>query len=1318
MAAGKQVSLGGANQVHGTVSFPGGEGMAGVNVLVVREPTFSASPQGWVETSTISGSRFRRSGASPFVAPPMSPGASQGTPSANYQGYYLAPFVAIEDPHGYQTEIVSTEPLNPLYIGAASVGPYSQGIAAPPGSPPTPYVSFGDNAGANVAVNFAIADAPSACGNGTDGTPAAPMLLPAGGWWNGLICGYGHASYIAAPVKPGRSLTVEVTALDAEGFATTTKLMPVIALFAPTDLPGTLPSLAVAPAAFQALGLGTTNLSAAPFAANEPGGTVRIGIADQRGDGRPDYTYQARLFYADSLIPAQVPGAGGTTITITGSGFRAGNAVTINGVSAQVTSWSASTIVLSAPSMAVAGAVAGNPVDVEVTDLGTGATSTMTAALTYGGASQPASLRLVTAQAAAAFVGHPAATPFAVQVLAADGVTPVAGATVVFSNLGASASFGACGASACTFTTDAMGTASSTISPAAAGTVTMQAALGALTVSASFPALLPASALNVQRTPAANVTVGQNASSPFQVQLVDASNNGIAGRLITFSATQGSVVFAGCDTSPCSTTTNQYGQAGVLVNPSLPGAITLQATDGLLSAQISFSAAANPPVLTLPIVPSAKVYVNDTAGIFEAALSQGGTMQQYTPVALSAPVGVNFTQCSSNTCILDTDYFGTARTNVVITAPGTFTLTASYGAVSVSTQVTATLRSPTITILSAPSGNVPVGAFSPTPLTAQLLDGYGRPMVAFPIALGGPLDGVALGCGVPSCIIDTDQNGMASTTVAPAHAGLIQLSAVWDSLVADAYFTAVGSTIAFNLMTPPPPSVPVLSHVSFSLLATTNGAGGPLPNQTVWVTVTSGDFAIHGCDSGFCKLYTNQSGIVTISGTALTPGLDTIAVAMDGIIVTVSFQVLPADQAMKLISAPAGTYPPGAAVTPAFAVQVVAADGVTPVPGQNVTFSVPGGAASLAACPATPCVIKTNASGIASSGLVSPFGLGPVTLQATDNALVQSASFSVVPKPDKVQLLSTPTSVFMGSTAATPFAIAVTGADGTTPAIGVTVTLSLGSGTGAAWFSACGQPTCTLVTDAAGRVSSAVEGVQLGATVLVATVTLATGNQTLSSPLLVVANVETLLALQPPVFLAEGAIITFPLRVAAVANGSPAADLTVTWTGGTGFAVSPAASPTDASGHASAQSVVGPLAAGTQVSASACAWTSICAQFQAAAVPASAFAVTIVSGAAQAALGTPLSPVVAQVTDGSGTPVAGASVNIGQTAYALDVPCPAAGRCPASPVLASGSTMLITNLAGQVSITPLTVAGTSTSTALAFSAGTQGFATTIVTSKP
>ena len=62
------------------------------------------------------------------------------------------------------------------------------------------------------------------------------------------------------------------------------------------------------------------------------------------------------------------------------------------------------------------------------------------------------------------------------------------------------------------------------------------------------------------------------------------------------------------------------------------------------------------------------------------------------------------------------------------------------------------------------------------------------------------------------------------------------------------------------------------------------------------------------------------------------------------------------------------------------------------------------------------------------------------------------------------------------------FAVAVTSADGITPRVGVPVMLSLGAGSGAVQFVGCGaKPSCSVVTDANGRVSSLVNGTQVGA---------------------------------------------------------------------------------------------------------------------------------------------------------------------------------------------------------------------------------------------
>jgi hypothetical protein len=81
--------------------------------------------------------------------------------------------------------------------------------------------------------------------------------------------------------------------------------------------PGTFPAPANTPLAFNTLTFGMTRLDAILQAAT----TFRLGILDYRGDGRPDYRYRARIFYADNVSPTRASVAGGTPLTIQGGGF-------------------------------------------------------------------------------------------------------------------------------------------------------------------------------------------------------------------------------------------------------------------------------------------------------------------------------------------------------------------------------------------------------------------------------------------------------------------------------------------------------------------------------------------------------------------------------------------------------------------------------------------------------------------------------------------------------------------------------------------------------------------------------------------------------------------------------------------------------------------------------------------------------------------------------------------------------------------------------------------------------------------------------------
>ena len=138
---------------------------------------------------------------------------------------------------------------------------------------------------------------------------------------------------------------------------------------------------------------------------------VRIGIADLRGDGRPDYAYDGWLLYADTVSPAHLPASGGP-ITIQGWAFVSPTRLLVGGQPALVTSISPNQITAIAPPPPAG--VTGS-VDVEIDDVPT----FYAAAIIPGGISYDSgtgdSLTLVTAPSNTVPIGVP--LPFTVTAL-------------------------------------------------------------------------------------------------------------------------------------------------------------------------------------------------------------------------------------------------------------------------------------------------------------------------------------------------------------------------------------------------------------------------------------------------------------------------------------------------------------------------------------------------------------------------------------------------------------------------------------------------------------------------------------------------------------------------------------------------------------------------------------------------------------------------------------------------------------------------------------------------------------------------------------
>lgn len=538
---GKTTTLARATQVRGTITFPNGQGMQGVNVVVHRREAFWDYPETWESVSGVTGYLFRRNNANPVsLHLPAAPTAGMGSVDPSLEGQFNIARVPLYDWEGWQNVVVSTQPVNPLYIGAYAVGPYEANAVLPSGSANTQN-GIGMTPFGVYQYTNAIGDAAGACDTSADGTESSPAPVAATGWWTGNLCSYGHSAWTQFAVQPQRTFTVEVTAQDEYGQATASKALPVIGLWSSSDAAGTQPSVAAAATAFNSSVNGMTTLTAQTGTGAQPN-SLRMAIADQRGDGRPDYAYQARILYADSIAPASVPSFGGA-VTIAGMGFRPGNIVLVNGIAATVSAWTANTITAVVPSLHASTAIAA---DVTVRDLVSGATATMSGALNYA-APQP-TLVLVSAPSGQVFTGTPSSVPFAVQLLQGDGVTPIAGAAIDLSLTAGQARFDACGAGTCTLLTGAQGKIATTITPLAAGPVTLLASSGVGgTVTASFTALARLQSLTALNADL-YIAAGGHVDWPLQVLATDNAAP-VGGTPVQWSANSGGVTFSATTTA-------------------------------------------------------------------------------------------------------------------------------------------------------------------------------------------------------------------------------------------------------------------------------------------------------------------------------------------------------------------------------------------------------------------------------------------------------------------------------------------------------------------------------------------------------------------------------------------------------------------------------------------------------------------------------------------------------------------------------------------------------------------------------------------------
>jgi len=590
-------------RIHGSVFFTGrngqaGQGMQGVNVVARWIDPGTGLPSRAFAAALVSGFLFCGNTGNPATGFSDSSGQPYnrfGSSDLAVEGFF--DLGGLQLPNGNTTAQyqLSVEPIDPLW--STTLRPYAPSQVQPSGSTSPIIVSV--NLGGDTEQDILMqGSSPQQSDPFTVTSYALPAPFPLAGDWVGSLSPHGDVDYFWFNAQANRTAALLVTALDESENATESKAQPVIGVWALSD-PGTFPAPANTPSAFNSAFPGMTILNA-QFSQTS---AYRVGIADMRGDGRPDYLYHARILYGDHLAPARASAAGGP-VTIAGVGFHSDTRVFIGNGNVLPLAVSADQITVVAP------AKKDGVQTVTLEDPRTSATSVLTAALTYG-AGPDDTIVLIPTTNPGTPIGGQAPNPVRVQVVAEDRVTPVSGASVFFTASPTAALSACSGGGSCTVFSDLSGLASTFVTPLATGATTVTAQLAP----ASYPTpsqvqttiVGTSSPLDLALNPQlAHILQGASASMTLTARVLS-NEKPQAGSSVNFQVIKGSA-----GVNPATATANSSGDASTILS------LTAIAGDVQVSACVAPN---NSPCVSFygTAVPSSGLQLQAVAGTAQVA---------------------------------------------------------------------------------------------------------------------------------------------------------------------------------------------------------------------------------------------------------------------------------------------------------------------------------------------------------------------------------------------------------------------------------------------------------------------------------------------------------------------------------------------------------------------------------------------------------------------------------------------------------------------------------------------------------------------------
>ena len=355
----------------------------------------------------------------------------------------------------------------------------------------------------------------------------------------------------------------------------------------------------------------------------------------------------------------------------------------------------------------------------------------------------------------------------------------------------------------------------------------------------------------------------------------------------------------------------------------------------------------------------------------------------------------------------------------------------------------------------------------------------------------------------------------------------------------------------------------------------------------------------------------------------------------------------------------------------------------------NSTVTVNGvNAAVTSVTPTEITAVAPAANG--TTGVVAVTITDPATFGST--SILDGLSYDAFGS-DQIGIMHGPSGV-VSEDVPMPFTVQVKAADNVTPAANVAVTYSVQQG---AATLGCGAATCSVTTNGAGMATMMLAATSSHATQVMAALT--NGASVLAE--FSGSTAPAIAAVTPELYVAIGAQVSWQPTAIVLNAGSAVSGAGVTWTATTaGVTVQGATSTTNAAGQTATTLTAGPLATGATATVNACQASApaSCATFTVNAVHTETALLTGISGAGQnlAASATPV-PVVLEVTDAVGHPLAAATVNFYETLSAWQPSCPVTGVCRAKQTLATQTVTAISDANGMVTLTPLTGGGQPTS---------------------